>query len=684
MRLRQQLAAVSILTLALPWAGARYVREMEGALRGGFEQSLSASAATMAAALDENPALVPRTDVSADVDATLYAWPLDRAPRLDGYIDDWGLDEHFSRSFGDGHRYWAGVYERYLYLLLEIHDPTRVYPSSPTATPYGDRVLLHLDDAAEPWLLVHTAAPGRVRAMLTEPPAFAPRDTYEDRVFGAWTETADGFSLELRLPLSLVGDHLGVTFIDVDPEGEGFAARLEGPWKPDDGPPPRLLYRPRPLAELVGRFAAPGRRLRVVDAGGWVLYDAGSIDAPDDIDSGEAGSAPPTSLTGRLYRLVLGNADPVYRELESPPGLLGDRELRRALGGERVARWFQRGAAMSAVVAAAVPIRNGSGIGGAVVLEQGSDAILTLTNVAVARLVNISVLASLVAAIGLLGYATLLSVRIRRLATGAQGALAPSGEISSALPSQRAGDEIGDLARSFASLLRRLGGYTDYLRTLKGKLAHELRTPLAVLSTSLDNLEREPHDAAIEPYVARLREGVVRLDRLVESMSEATALERAIEAAEHEVFDPEPVVSGCVRGYREIYADHRFELELEGPYPKLRGSPELLQQMLDKLVANAASFSPAGSRIDIALVATANEVRLSVTNPGSRLPRGLDTQLFEALVSVRQGADDGKHLGLGLYIAALIVRHHGGHIRAANLPDDVGVVVSASFPAAAA
>ena len=51
MSLRLQLLAVGLLTLVLPWTGFRYVQEMETALRGGLEQSLLASAATVAAAL---------------------------------------------------------------------------------------------------------------------------------------------------------------------------------------------------------------------------------------------------------------------------------------------------------------------------------------------------------------------------------------------------------------------------------------------------------------------------------------------------------------------------------------------------------------------------------------------------------------------------------------------------------
>src|SRR5690606_29860992 len=203
-----------------------------------------------------------------------------------------------------------------------------------------------------------------------------------------------------------------------------------------------------------------------------------------------------------------------------------DPALRAALDGQAVARWYRRTDA-SAVVAAAVPIAaavGGAGFGApsgtgdatpvraAVVLEQASDSILTVTDAALLRLMVFTLGASVVAATALLGYATLLSFRVGRLARAAEHALGPKGEIATALPGQRAADEIGDLARSFGNLLMRLRGYTEYLRTLQGKLAHELRTPLAVITSSLDNIEREQGGAEIGPYLARIREGSKRLD----------------------------------------------------------------------------------------------------------------------------------------------------------------------------
>ena len=65
------------------------------------------------------------------------------------------------------------------------------------------------------------------------------------------------------------------------------------------------------------------------------------------------------------------------------------------------------------------------------------------------------------------------------------------GNLSRILPESEAKDELGDLSRSFSSLLGRLDEYTGYLRTLAGKLAHEIRTPLTIIRSSLENLESE-------------------------------------------------------------------------------------------------------------------------------------------------------------------------------------------------
>ena len=116
-------------------------------------------------------------------------------------------------------------------------------------------------------------------------------------------------------------------------------------------------------------------------------------------------------------------------------------------------------------------------------------------NQGLVRLMNVTLIATLLVAVTLLGYATWLSRRIRRLSVAAEDAL-ESDDLRSSLPSAQSGDEIGDLSRSFSHVLRQLGDYNDYLRTLASKLSHELRTPLAIVTSSLENLEHEPLNEA--------------------------------------------------------------------------------------------------------------------------------------------------------------------------------------------
>ena len=99
--------------------------------------------------------------------------------------------------------------------------------------------------------------------------------------------------------------------------------------------------------------------------------------------------------------------------------------------------------------------------------------------------------------------------------------------------------------------------------------------------------------------------------------------------------------------------------------------------MLDKLIDNAVGFSSAGDTISIGLSEQEGQLLLTVTNPGPPLPDRMRTQLFDSMVSMR-GGENSRHLGLGLYVAKLIVEGHGGSIAADNVKD--GVVFEVRLP----
>jgi len=341
-----------------------------------------------------------------------------------------------------------------------------------------------------------------------------------------------------------------------------------------------------------------------------------------------------------------------------------------------MASWFRGEDNGRAIVAVAAPITGDNGVLGALILQQSTDAILSLTNKGLVRLINLTIVATLLVALALVGYASWLSRRIRHLSIAAEDALVNE-TLHIALPSALADDEIGDLSRSFSHVLQQLGDYNSYLRTLASKLSHELRTPLAIVTSSLENLEHESLDESSAAYTARAREGVDRLRRILTAMSEASRVEELMQHADPEAFDLVVVLRSTVDAYRDVYNERVFNFDCSLDSAPADGSPELLIQMLDKLIDNAVDFSNAGDAIKISLAEQDRDLLLAVTNPGPPLPEKMRTQLFDSMVSMRAG-EGSRHLGLGLYIAKLIAEGHGGRIAADNV--DGGVVFEVRLP----
>jgi signal transduction histidine kinase len=246
---------------------------------------------------------------------------------------------------------------------------------------------------------------------------------------------------------------------------------------------------------------------------------------------------------------------------------------------------------------------------------------------------------------------------------------------------ERARDEIGDLSRSFSTVLARLADYNTYLESLAGRLSHELRTPIAVVRSSLDNLKLAQTPEETETYLARASEGLRRLDTILTRMGEATRLEQTVRAGEREVFDAKAVVAGCVAGYVQAYPQRRFTLSMTDDAVVLSGAPDLFAQMLDKLAANAVDFADGDAPVEVALAREGATAVLSIANPGPPLPAEMAERIFESMVSVRKDrAGAEPHLGLGLYIVRMIAEFHGGSASAANLPDSAGVRVEIRLP----
>ena len=385
-----------------------------------------------------------------------------------------------------------------------------------------------------------------------------------------------------------------------------------------------------------------------------------------------------------LYTLLLERPREDFDDALPEEVMSGGKEVYSALSGVPASRWRQTSDRRAVILSAAHPIWNGDQVVGAVVVEETTNAVLSLRNRAFEQLIAVTLAVFLLGAGTLFLFASSLSGRLRRLRDETEQAIDAQGRVLQVLPAARDSDEIGDLSRSFSAMLNRLSDYTGYLERMADRLSHELRTPVAVVSSSLENLKNETVPDSARVYITRAEEGVKRLNLILTRIAEATRLEQMLRHAERERFDLGRVVSGCVAGYTGAFAAYRFALHLPERRIEINGSPDLIAQALDKLVENAMDFSAPDGLIEVALALEGAEVRLSVSNEGPELPAAMQGRLFESMVSMRGEVAvtqrNTPHLGLGLFIVRLIAEFHRGRAIARNRDDGRGVIVQIVLP----
>jgi two-component system, OmpR family, sensor histidine kinase ChvG len=677
--IRLQLLIVALTTLVLPWAGCQYARELETALRDAQESSLLASAGTMANALAAQPQRVFRdpddTQPFTANRGDLYVYPLRNPPLLDGFREDWGIAADptiLPSASGYGARVQAGADDRYLYLYVEVEDsrfdaePRDVHPEQDRF----DRVDLTLQrpDGTREFYFFATSAPGLIAAQgIVNGADGRDHAVEEPRIQAFWRQSAAGYHVEARIPLSLVGSRLWVEALDG--YGAGKAGVAAG--NAQDGG--RLFFQTPGLDILLGTFISGDTRATVIDANALILGTAGRLGRND---------AGPDGARESWYRRWMGTNARTLPVLASVPGRLEGAAVDGALSGHPFAEWARREPEPAAdfLLTAAAPIVIDGRVHGAVFLEQAGDQLLNLRDRAVTHLFNLTLLATAAAVVIMFGFATWISLRIGRLREAADTAVSADGSIRLDMPESGSGDELGALARGFERLLGRLNEHTQYLRTLGGKLSHELRTPLSIVRSSLDNLESEDLREDQRHYMRRAREGAQRLQSILSALGAAARVEESIKQAERVNIDLCELLSSAIAGYRDAFPGSRIVLEVPSNPCFVRGAPDLIVQMLDKLVENAVDFCSAGGIIGVRLERSAGSYVLEVWNDGPPIPESLRGRLFESMFEHRPGRDDKPHFGLGLYIVRLIAEFHGGTAVADNRSGGGGALFAITLP----
>jgi len=676
MRLRNQLLALSLLTLLLPLSGWKLVQELENFLRESEENTLLASAQTVAQILP----LEYQSELRLARGRVLPLRQFSTDLILDGYITDWPeADQNItfgSPAGGLKLDLLAGRYQTHFYLALKVSDPGSIKATTVNTgtSDIGQRagIMLYVQSKrGQHSYMISTEAPG--------PLTVNSQGGSGTRLGAAWVDDANGYTVELSLP----GDVERISIGAVAPaftlpgiSSERYAGTLNGR---QQGEWLELLARGDGVSQWLSKVVPGKSRAWLVQADGWVVADSGPLRADF--------SSELTWAQRMIYQAVADSRMPLREDPPVWPVRFETNTIAAALEGSNGSLWNRDADSASVYNLVVVPVYSGSNLSegvsnqaiGAVVLETRSEGLLLTTNRALGRFSLIALLLVVVLAAGLWLFASRLSHRVQKLSGAVSRAMDDTGKVSD-LPLTTSADELGELARNTEKLLKAVADYTGYLQKLAGRLSHELKTPIAITRSSLENLASEDLDPSARQYLARAREGLDRQAAIVSAMSEAQRLEGSVRTADWETINLGEMLSHSIDAYRSVNPARTFNLNLPVDNCELHCAPDLIAQALDKLIDNAVSLSAPECEIDILLRQEADNCLITVRNTGTLLPDVLHDQLFDSLVSLRENRGSGKHLGLGLHIVRLVAEAHGGLVSARNLPDDKGVEFTIYLP----
>ena len=675
MRLRNQLLALSLLTLLLPWSGWKLVQELENFLRQAEENALLGSAHTLTQVLP----LEYQAELRLARGQALPLRQLAMEPIADGYTTDWPeVKQNLSFESAGGLLrldLLAGRFGTHFYLAVKVTDPgdIRATTFNTGTADAGERagVVLYVQSKRGQFsYMISSEAPG--------PLTVNSQGGNGTRLNAAWMDDADGYTLELSLPGDVERISIGAVAPAFTMQGVSFEryagtlnGRQQGQWL-------ELVSRNDGLSQWLAKIVPVNTRAWLVQSEAWVVADSG----PSDTNNSEL-----TWAKRMLYQAVADSEMPLRQAPPAWPVRIEAEVVNTALQGGNGTLWNRDAESAAVYNLVAVPVFDdqlmaayprGKAIG-AMVLETRSEGLLLMTNRALGRFSMIALLLVVVLTAGLWLFASRLSHRVQKLSGAVSRAMDDSGRVSD-LPLTTSADELGELARNTEKLLRAVAEYTHYLQKLAGRLSHELKTPIAITRSSLENLASQNLSPTTRQYLSRAQEGLDRQAAIVSAMSEAQRLEGSVRTADWETINLGEMLRHCVDAYRSVNSRRTINLGLPAESCELRCAPELIAQALDKLVDNAISLSAPDCEIDISLKREESAWLICVANEGTRLPDVLHEQLFDSLVSLRDKRAGGQHLGLGLHIVRLVAEAHGGNVSARNLPDDRGVEFTIRLP----
>lgn len=239
--------------------------------------------------------------------------------------------------------------------------------------------------------------------------------------------------------------------------------------------------------------------------------------------------------------------------------------------------------------------------------------------------------------------------------------------------------ELEALAGAFDRMASTIQQRARQREKMAGDVAHELRTPIAVLQASVESM-LDGHEPAAGEQLASLHDEVLRLQRTVEDLESLAAAEGSQLSFARAPIDLATIARQAATAARPHFDAAKVVLATDLAPAWVDGDAHRLMQVVTNLLTNAAKFTPAGGRVDLSVSPhpDAAELRVRDTGPGvasEELPH-----LFERFWRGRS-AHSTSGSGIGLAITAELVHAHDGDVQVISRPG-AGATFVVRLPAA--
>ena len=311
---------------------------------------------------------------------------------------------------------------------------------------------------------------------------------------------------------------------------------------------------------------------------------------------------------------------------------------------------------------------SGSGLGGA---EH------TLRTALLRAIAGAAGLAALVALVTGLAVARRITRPVERIitVTRAMG----GGDRTARVGPVAAPGELRELATAFDQMADTLDRQEQLRRDLVADVAHELRTPVAILQAGHEALLDGVVEATPEQLTS-LRDEVLRLARMVDDLQTLAAADAATLQLSLRRCDLAEVTAAAMDSLAGRFEAADLSVERQLVPAPVMADPRWLHQVITNLLTNALKFTPAGGQVRIETETASPGAVLRVTDTGAGIPADELPHIFERFWRGRQAMQTSGS-GIGLAVAAELARAHGGQLTASSQPGR-GTEMTLSLPAA--